>query len=116
MATAQLTVTATNSDCPAAPYTNPTYRGTITAQTDTAQNYTGTFGFALASGGQVSNCNVTFVPVAAGGQTVATACTGTWSGSTLTISTARGLAASAASAPPSDTSETPSARTRRSRY
>ncbi|MEO7208401.1 MAG: Ig-like domain-containing protein [Steroidobacteraceae bacterium] len=87
MATAQLTVTATNSDCPAAPYTNPTYRGTITAQTDTAQNYTGTFGFALASGGQVSNCNVTFVPVAAGGQTVATACTGTWSGSTLIIST-----------------------------
>ena len=86
MATAQLTVTAANSDCPAAPYTNPTYCGTITAQTDTAQNYTGTFGFALASGGQVTNCNATFVPVASG-QTVATACTGTWSGSTVTITT-----------------------------
>jgi large repetitive protein len=85
-ATAQLTVTAANANCPAAPYTNPTYCGTITAQTDVAANYTGTFGFALTSGGQVTNCNVTFVPVSTG-QTVASACSGTWSGSTVTFST-----------------------------
>lgn len=84
-ATAQLTVTAANANCPAAPYTSPTYCGTMTAQTDTAQNYTGTFGFAL-SGGQVINCNVTFVPVGAG-QTVATACSGTSTASTVTFTT-----------------------------
>ena len=85
-ATAQLTVTAANANCPAAPYTNPTYCGTLTAEADTGQNYTGTFGFTLGTGGQVTNCNVTFVPVSAG-QTVATACSGTWSGSTLTFMT-----------------------------
>jgi large repetitive protein len=86
-ATAQLTVTAASAaNCPAAPYTNPTYCGTITAETDVAENYTGTFGFALASGGQVTNCNATFVPVSTG-QTVATACSGTWSGSTVTLLT-----------------------------
>lgn len=85
-ATAQLTVTAANTNCPAAPFTNPTYCGTITALTDMAVNYTGTFGFALTSGGQVTNCNVTFLPVGTG-QTVATACSGTWSGTNVTFST-----------------------------
>ncbi len=86
-ATAQLTVTAANANCPAAPYTNPTFCGTLTALADIGPNYNGTFGFALASGGQVTNCSVTFVPPG-GGQSIATACTGTWSGTTVTFSTA----------------------------
>ncbi len=54
------------ASCPAGPYTNPTYCGTVSA-TDPDESYSGTFYFTLVpSGGgisQVSTCSVTIAPV-----------------------------------------------------
>jgi hypothetical protein len=53
------------ASCPAGPYTNPTYCGTVSATDSYANNYSGTFYFILLPGGpvgvadQIATCSVT---------------------------------------------------------
>lgn len=85
----ELTVTAAvpNGSCPSAPYTYPTYCGTLTATADVGANFTGTFYFSVNVTGQIIGCSATFTAVSGPAYTATQACSGTSSGNAVSFST-----------------------------